>query len=255
MTLTIKTRYCLLLTALFVLDACVPQSGSTSHPRYASVRPEDLLEASSELNMAEEDEANLSPMEQHLRARSRVDPTKLDGSAAYTTKGHVPSEETHFRVVRLTAAEKQQKAKAKAESKQAPVVVAEAAPVPSEKPARVIAQPVSGGSASVTGVRIGDHPGKTRLVFDLSGPSGYSYKIDNEGRTLRIELPGTGWGIDSQKTFAGNKLLKSYSIEQLQAGGSLVVIQLKGAAKLLSSVALKPNETYGHRIYFDIAPS
>jgi type IV pilus assembly protein PilQ len=47
------------------------------------------------------------------------------------------------------------------------------------------------GSADVARLRIGEHPGKLRVVADLSGPLPDSYTVADEGRTLILGLPAT----------------------------------------------------------------
>ena len=129
-------------------------------------------------------------------------------------------------------------------------------PVPARSPAmppeRVATR--ADGDAAVTGLRLGEHPGRTRLVLDLSGASGYSVHIDNRTHVLRIELPAAGWNADTQKTFSNHPLFKSYRVGALGGGGSVLSIDLKQSSKVITSVALPPNDVAGHRIYFDIGP-
>ena len=113
----------------------------------------------------------------------------------------------------------------------------------------------AGGGAAVTGLRLGEHPGKTRLVLDLSASSGYSVNIDNAAHVLRIELPQAGWDMANEKTFSNHALFKSYSVHSMASGGTVLNIDLKQDSKVLTSVALPPNESAGFRIYFDVGPA
>lgn len=134
--------------------------------------------------------------------------------------------------------------------------MAKSAPASKKAPAPQPARSVdSSNSATVVrGVRTGEHPGKTRLVLDLTGPSKYRADIDNEENLLLIELSDAGWSADSQKML-NHPLIKGYTTQESGNGGTILALELKKPAKILGSSALKPNSKYGHRIYLDIAPS
>ena len=255
MGLKIKYKFCLCLTALLVVDGCSPGgSYSASTSDYGPLKSENILVADGDLNAAE-DGGRLSPLEAHLRARQQVDPTNMQ-STKYTSQGHAPHEETHFRVVRIDEDENSAPPPVPGRKKN-PQHVKKMMPAKADLIVADI-HPAAGdaaGAVAVTGLRVGDHPGKTRLVLDLSGPSGYSYKIDNDRHVLHIELPGTVWNAETQKMFNGNPLMEGYTANSLPSGGTALDIELKRSSKLLASVALKPNETYGHRIYFDVSGS
>ena len=108
------------------------------------------------------------------------------------------------------------------------------------------------GDSAVIDMRLGEHPGRTRLVLDLSGQGGYSYKIDNAAGFLIIELPGVGWNTETGRVFAGHALFKSFSVSELPGGGTALNLELKRPVKIDKALALPPNQNTGHRVYFDV---
>ncbi len=116
-----------------------------------------------------------------------------------------------------------------------------------KKPAPAPSEP------SVTGVRTGEHPGKTRLVLDLSAPGKFSFDIDNNEKLMTVTLDGLAWAAPETKSFSGDKLLKSYSITKA-SGGTTLVLELKAPVKPLASGAIGPEPGSGHRIFFDLGP-
>lgn len=108
----------------------------------------------------------------------------------------------------------------------APVVVA--TPPPAAPPVT----PRNSGT-SVLAVRVGEHPGKIRIVLDVSGKSpAFTADLDNNEKILVVELPETGWTAEAQKAFTGNPLLSLYRIEKLGENGTMMILQLKGTSSI-----------------------
>jgi hypothetical protein len=114
------------------------------------------------------------------------------------------------------------------------------------------ASPLPAGAPVVTGLRLGEHPGKTRIVLDTSAPVSFTYNIDNSEHVLLVDLPGSGWSAEMQRALAAHPLIKSYSV-QTSAAGATVAVELAKDAKVVMSTAMKPNEVYGHRVVLDLA--
>jgi hypothetical protein len=135
---------------------------------------------------------------------------------------------------------------------------AAAAPAPAPMPRQAAApapKPASsGGATTVSALRTGEHPGKTRLVLDLTGESKYRADIDNDENLLLIELSDAGWSAASQKLL-NHPLIKGYTTQPSGNGGTILALELQKPAKILGSAALKPNAQYGNRIYLDLAAS
>ena len=47
--------------------------------------------------------------------------------------------------------------------------------------------------ATVTALRVGVHPDKTRIVLDVSNQTDLGYEVSADGRAVFIDLPSTEW--------------------------------------------------------------
>lgn len=113
------------------------------------------------------------------------------------------------------------------------------------------AQQISGKN-TVKKLRIGEHPGKTRMVLDVNGPAQYSYDLDNNENLLVIELPDSGWAGKQSWSSSKAPLMSSYTV-QPSGNGSRVIIQLKKPVRVIYEDVLKPNGTPDYRIVLDLA--
>lgn len=109
--------------------------------------------------------------------------------------------------------------------------------------------------AAVQGVRLGNHEtGKTRMVFDVSKASTFTYDVDNAEKILVIEIPSTVWNAGPvTRNFMENPLVKSLAASPNGQGGTRIVVQLSAPAKVLWSQAIPPAGLQGDRIVFDLA--
>lgn len=117
------------------------------------------------------------------------------------------------------------------------------------------ASPAAGNANAVTGVRIGEHGSKTRLVFDLNGNSkpSFKYDLDNVEKILLVEMTTAAWsGRASGKP--NSPLIESWSASEGASGGSNVAIQLKKDARVISTEFLKAEGKDPARLVVDIAP-
>ncbi len=109
-------------------------------------------------------------------------------------------------------------------------------------------------NANVTAVRVGEHPGKSRIVLDLTGDVPFKYEIDNNERVLLVALPGTGWETLPGKAIK-NPIISGYTAQMNQAGdGSVLVIELAAPSKVVSATKMGASGDAGNRIVLDIAP-
>lgn len=104
-------------------------------------------------------------------------------------------------------------------------------------------------------LRAGEHAEKVRLVLDTNKNTEFSMDLDNEEKLIIIELPSARWIGETSHKFKDSKLLDSYSVEPLNnKKGSLIVIALKKATKILRQKRLEPDASNPyHRIYFDLS--
>lgn len=137
-------------------------------------------------------------------------------------------------------------------------------PVPKLKP--VLAQPklksivksVTPKAASAksmaraTAIRAGKHPGKTRMVIEVSDITRYKVAIDHIRNVLRIKMEATSWAIEPQGTIGGSPLLGSYTARPQNDGSVLLEIRLKAKSEILDTMLLRPNTSSLHRVVIDL---
>lgn len=110
-----------------------------------------------------------------------------------------------------------------------------------------------GGGPSVTNIRFGEHPDKTRMVLDTSDKVAFSYNVDNRNRSLTIQLPGTAWQGAKAMDISNSPLVDSYSVMPGQNGGTTLVMQLKQPVQVKWAQSLPPGGPQGNRVVFDLA--
>jgi len=107
-------------------------------------------------------------------------------------------------------------------------------------------------TAAVQGLRIGEHPDKTRIVLDVRGNTSYTADLDNQEKILVIELTKTGWETEPRQDFGNAPRLASYRIEQTDDGSTLLILTLKKEAHIIYQSLIKNQQGDGGRIVIDI---
>ena len=126
-----------------------------------------------------------------------------------------------------------------------------AAPPPAPQAAAKPAPSAAGGNAQVYDVRVGEHPGKTRLVLDMSAKASFSADVDNAEKILVVDLPEAGWTAAQSKSFSSSPILASYRVEPSSTGGHLMIVTLKTTANIVYKSGM---EDGGHfKIVIDLA--
>ncbi len=116
-------------------------------------------------------------------------------------------------------------------------------------------KPASGDENRIVNVRVGDHPGKTRIVFDSEKPVKFSAAMQADGQSLRVTFDGAIWDTSAEKSFSSHALLSSYQTEQ-NGGRAVVNLSLKRPGSVTMQQTYPPNETYkNYRIVIDISAS
>lgn len=133
----------------------------------------------------------------------------------------------------------------------APSATAQTAAAQKEAP---LAQPVP-GQATVQRVRIGQDGGKTRLVLDMSAGTPYTRNLDSGEKLLLVELPQAAWSAPKASP-TGEGAIAFWSMKPSADGkGSLLVVQLKGAASLGGEGSIPAGRDGVHRLYIDLVPA
>jgi len=110
---------------------------------------------------------------------------------------------------------------------------------------------ISVSQSTVTNLRVGQHPGKTRIVLDLSGKTSFQTRLENGNKVLVVSLPSAVWGTDASAKSADQSLFAGYTANE-KGSGSVLKIALSAPSKLVYKQALKPSGDFGNRIVLDI---
>ncbi|HLY07458.1 MAG TPA: N-acetylmuramoyl-L-alanine amidase [Rhizomicrobium sp.] len=111
------------------------------------------------------------------------------------------------------------------------------------------AQPV------VMGARIGEHPGLTRFVLELSDPvTPRVFTLANPDRVV-IDLPDVLWRIGAPDRPSGLGSIRSYRYGSFRPGESRIVIDLNRPVSLAPLLLIPPKDGNGYRIVLDLAPA
>jgi hypothetical protein len=217
----------------------------------------------------------LDPVQAHINARKRVNTSPTAPTAGYHVSPDDPAgarDPANFRVLKLDPQMPQKNdrpsyipprvADNSETASQGTLYIAPhpkpAVPIADVMPALETSAPETPAPAAqmatnVLGVRTGNYPNKARIVFDVSAATVFKARIEEAGRSLVIDMPEAGWTAAPAQDL-GNPLARSYRTEAgLDGTGTRVTVDLGKSSRLVSSMALTPNETYGHRLVFDIA--
>ncbi len=120
----------------------------------------------------------------------------------------------------------------------------------------------SGFSATAHQVRIGEHPGKARLVLDLSGPATYSLLSTDNGKSLSLRLNETGWDAATSWSAPAKRketgIVRRYHVEMTGSATPSAILTLSSDAPVtvIEDKLLPPGEHSDHwRLYIDIRRS
>lgn len=116
--------------------------------------------------------------------------------------------------------------------------------VSSEAPVKYLAEAIR--------LRSGKHPGRTRLVIEVTETTRYKVAIDHVRNVLRIKLDSTKWRLSPQESFTKSSLLGTYVARQYKDGSVLFEVRLKKKTKILDTMILRPNLSSKHRVVIDL---
>lgn len=116
--------------------------------------------------------------------------------------------------------------------------------------------PSAAESAIISGIRVGQHSDRVRVVFDVTKKgTPFNADLDNNEHILVVELPNAHWETPVlSESFGKMPVLESYKVEPFNNGqGNVFVLQLKGSSKILAQSKLKALSGGGERIVIDLA--
>ena len=104
-------------------------------------------------------------------------------------------------------------------------------------------------------IRIGVHPGKTRVVVDLSGAVEAQVFILSDPYRLVIDLPEIEWALPAGKSRAGVGIVERFRFGNFRAGTGRIVLDLGGPAEVAARFTLPADGDKPWRLVVDLAPS
>jgi N-acetylmuramoyl-L-alanine amidase len=109
-------------------------------------------------------------------------------------------------------------------------------------------------SPEVTEVRIGVHPGKTRLVLETT--QAFPYRVFLLGNPYRvvIDLPNVSWRATLPQMKKATGLVSNYRFGLFRPGNSRVVIDVTRPVKVARHAILSSGKTGATRFFIDLEP-
>ncbi|MCH7860242.1 MAG: N-acetylmuramoyl-L-alanine amidase [Proteobacteria bacterium] len=104
---------------------------------------------------------------------------------------------------------------------------------------------------TVTGVRIGEHPDKTRFVLDLDAPVDFSVFTLSAPYRVVIDLPALRWDIPAGPS-EGKGLIEDYRFGRFSPETSRIVLDVLGPVGVKKSFILPPQGEAGYRLVVDL---
>ena len=107
----------------------------------------------------------------------------------------------------------------------------------------------------VMGARIGEHPGLTRFVLELSDPvTPRVFTLVSPDRVV-MDLPDVLWRIGTPDRPSGRGAIRGYRYGAFRPGESRIVIDLNRPVSLAPLLIIPPRDGNGYRIVLDLAPT
>lgn len=132
-----------------------------------------------------------------------------------------------------------------------PVTAPTAAAAPTTAPAQTFSRPDPNGNTGVYSVRVGEHPGKTRIVLDVGTKQTFRTDIDNNEKIMIVELPDAQWSAAKSQNFGKSPFISSYKVEET-GDGHMMIFQLKNKAKIGYEAEIGSVNGQGRRIVIDL---
>jgi opacity protein-like surface antigen len=108
-------------------------------------------------------------------------------------------------------------------------------------------------SAVVNDLRVGEHPGATRVVLDISQRTNATFDVSNDGRTLFIVLPDAEWRAGTFAAKHAKGLLTDFK-QSTSGNGVELSLVLDQPVRIKPPFFVAPEGTQGERVVIDIIP-
>lgn len=108
-------------------------------------------------------------------------------------------------------------------------------------------------SAVVNDVRVGEHPGATRVVLDISQRTNATFDVSSDGRTLFIVMPDAEWRAGAFAAKHAKGLLTDFK-QSASGNGVELSLVLDQPVRMKPPFFVAPEGTQGERVVIDLVP-
>ncbi len=107
--------------------------------------------------------------------------------------------------------------------------------------------------ATVSDMRVGEHPDATRVVLDITQPTGATFDVLPDGRTLVVTLPEAEWRAGAFAAKHAKGLLVDFR-QSVTPDGVQLSLMASDPIRIKKPFFVSPEGTQGHRIVIDLVP-
>lgn len=105
---------------------------------------------------------------------------------------------------------------------------------------------------TVSGVRVGSHPKKTRVVLDLSGKADFTHKVSDDGKSVVFNFSQADWKAAPFSRRHRHGVITNYAFAKNPKGGGLLKISSTAPVEVRRTLFFPPNGKRGHRLVIDL---
>src|SRR5437773_2709171 len=117
------------------------------------------------------------------------------------------------------------------------------------------AAPAAQTEPIVMSARVGEHPGLTRFVLELSDPvTPRVFTLANPDRVV-LDLPDVLWRLAAPDRPSGRGAIRSYRYGMFRPGDSRIVIDLNHPVSPAPVLLIPPKGGSGYRLVLDLLPT
>ena len=117
----------------------------------------------------------------------------------------------------------------------------------------LVAAGAQAAPATVSDVRVGEHPDATRVVLDITQPTGATFDVSADGKTLLVALPEADWRAGTFAAKHAKGLLVDFRQSSTPDGLQLSLIA-SDPIRIKKPFFVSPEGTQGYRIVIDLVP-
>ena len=115
--------------------------------------------------------------------------------------------------------------------------------------------PAVAAESVVTDIRVADHAGATRVVFELTRKVAFSaFTLGNPARVV-IDLPEVGWRLPARPLPGATGVFEKLRYGLYKPGNSRVVLDVRTPAAITQAFILEPQGGKGFRVVIDLTPT